>query len=97
MTNSTVSGGTLRAIRMRLRLAGRRVTGGRVGVHRFRPENETDENFPSMLVQRGTEVLTHYVAHMGADPALVGLAMGVSPPAVRLLSADELRHYRVID
>lgn len=77
--------------------AARRVTGGRVGVHRFRPENESDQNFPPVLVQRAAEVLTQYVAHMGANPALVGLAMDVSPPAVHFLGTGELRRYRVID
>jgi hypothetical protein len=76
----------------------RRVIDGRIGVHRFRPEGEeSDRDFPTALVQRATEVLTEYVTHMGADPELVKLAMGISPPAVRFLDAGELRRYRVVN
>lgn len=78
--------------------AARRVIDGRIGVHRFRPEGEeSDRDFPNVLVQRATEVLTEYVTHMGADPELIKLAMGVSPPAVHFLDAAELRSYRVVN
>jgi hypothetical protein len=78
--------------------AARHVTGGRIGVHRFRPQGpESDRDFPTVLVQRATEVLTEYVTHMGADPELIKLAMGISPPAVRFLNAGELRRYRAIN
>jgi hypothetical protein len=78
--------------------AARRVIDGRIGVHRFRPEGEdSDRDFPTVLVQRATAVLTEYVTHMGADPELIKLAMGISPPAVHFLDAGELRRYRVVN
>jgi hypothetical protein len=74
----------------------RRVSGGRIGVHRFRPANEdSDSDFPAILVQRATEMLGGYVTQMGADPELVRLALDVSPPAIHYLDAAELRRYRV--
>jgi hypothetical protein len=74
----------------------RRVSGGRIGVHRFRPANEdSDSDFPAILVQRATEMLGGYVTQMGADPELVRLALSVSPPEIRYLDAAELRRYRV--
>jgi hypothetical protein len=76
----------------------RRVIDGRIGVHRFRPEGEeSDRDFPTVLLQRATEVLTEYVTHMGADPELIKLAMGTSPPAVHFLDSSELRRYRVVN
>jgi hypothetical protein len=78
--------------------AARRVVDGRIGVHRFRPEVEkSDRDFPTVLVRRATEVLTEYVTQMGADPELIKLAMGISPPAVHFLDAGELRRYRVVN
>jgi hypothetical protein len=78
--------------------AARRVAGGRIGVHRFRPENEeTDNDFPVVLVQRALDILTKYVTQMGANPELVSIAMGVSPPAVHFFNAGELRRLRVIN
>jgi hypothetical protein len=78
--------------------ATRRVIGGRIGVHRFRPEGEdSDRDFPTVLVQRATGVLTQYVTDMGADPELIKLAMGISPPAVHFFDAGELRRYRVVN
>jgi hypothetical protein len=78
--------------------AARRVTEGRIGVHRFRPAGEeSDRDFPTVLVQRATETLNDYVTQMGADPELIRLAMSVSPPAVHFLDAGELRRYRVIN
>jgi hypothetical protein len=71
-------------------------SGGRVGVHRFYPAEDTEGgDFPAVLVRRATETLTEYVAQMGADPDLVRLALEVSPPAVRFFTAAELRRYRV--
>jgi len=61
----------------------RHVAGGQVGVHRFRPEAEqTDHDFPTVLVQRATEILMTYVTEMGADPDLIKLAMSISPPSI---------------
>jgi hypothetical protein len=78
--------------------AARRVAGGRIGVHRFRPENgETDRDFPAVLVQRAIDVLTKYVTQMGANPDLITVAMGVPPPAVYFLNVGELRRLRVIN
>ena len=77
--------------------ATRRVTGGKIGVHRFRPAGEeTDNNdFPNILVQRAADILTEYVARMGADPELIRMAMTIQPPAIHFLDAGELRRYRV--
>jgi hypothetical protein len=76
----------------------RRVDGGRIGVHRFRPENEeTDNDFPAVLAQRALEILTKYVTQMGANPELVSIAMGVQPPAVHFFNVGELRRLRVIN
>ncbi|MEA2819328.1 MAG: hypothetical protein QOJ86_1332 [Bradyrhizobium sp.] len=76
----------------------RRVAGGRIGVHRFRPENEeTDNDFPAVLVQRALDILTTYVTQMGADPELVSIAMGVSSREIRFFNGDELRRLRVIN
>jgi len=76
----------------------RRVAGGRIGVHRFRPEGaESDGEFPAMLVQRAIEVLTKYVTQMGANPELIAVAMGVPPPAVHFLDAGELRRLRIVN
>jgi len=76
--------------------ATRRVTGGRIGVHRFRPEGEeSDRDFPAVLVQRANETLAKYVTQMGADPELIRLAMSISPPAVHFFDASELRRYRL--
>jgi len=76
----------------------RRVTGGRIGVHRFRSEgDEGERDFPSVLVQRANEILSEYATRMGADPDLIGLAMRTSPPAIHYLDAAELRRYRVIN
>jgi hypothetical protein len=67
-------------------------------VHRFRPESEeTERDFPAVLVQRAIDVLTKYVTQMGANPELVTVAMGVPPPAVHFLDAGELRRLRVIN
>jgi hypothetical protein len=78
--------------------ATRRVSDGRIGVHRFRPEGEaSDGDFPDVLVRRATEVLTDYVTQMGADPGLVRLAMSTAPPGMHFLDAGELRRYRVIN
>jgi hypothetical protein len=74
----------------------RRVMGGQIGVHRFRPESqESDHDFPPVLVQRTTQILTEYAASMQVDPELIALAMSVSPPAVHFLDAGERRRYRV--
>jgi hypothetical protein len=74
----------------------RRVSGGRIGVHRFRPADESrGDDFPAVLVQRMIETLMAYVARMGVDPALVRLALGVAPGAVHVLDATELRRYRL--
>ena len=74
----------------------RRVSGGRIGVHRFRPEAEaSDRDFPTVLVQRAIEILTEYATQMQADPELIKLAMSISAPAVHFLDAGELRRYRV--
>jgi hypothetical protein len=76
----------------------RHVAGGQVGVHRFRPEAEqTDHDFPTVLVQRATEVLMTYVTEMGADPDLIKLAMSISPPSIHFLNAEELRRFRVVN
>jgi hypothetical protein len=76
----------------------RRAAGGRIGVHRFRPENqETDNDFPAVLVQRALDILTTYVTQMGADPELVSIAMGVSSREIRFFNGDELRRLRVIN
>jgi hypothetical protein len=76
----------------------RRVAGGQIGVHRFRPEaEERDQEFPTVLVQRATEVLTTYVTQMGADPELIKLAMTISPPSIHFLNVGELRRFRVIN
>lgn len=77
----------------------RRVAGGRIGVHRFRPigEDRDGGEFPEVLVKRATEILTEYVARMGADPGLTEFAMSISPPAVHYLNAAELRRYRMIN
>jgi len=40
-------------------------------------------------------MLARYAERMGADPALIALAAGVAPDAVRYLSATELRDFRV--
>jgi hypothetical protein len=37
------------------------------------------------------------VTQMGANPELVSIAMGVSPPAVHFFNAGELRRLRVIN
>jgi hypothetical protein len=77
-------------------VARRVANGGRVGIHRFYPADDSDGgDFPAVLVRRATETLTEYVAQMGADPDLIRLALEVSPPAVRFLTANELRRYRV--
>jgi hypothetical protein len=76
----------------------RHVAGGGIGVHRFRPESEeTERDFPAVLVQRAIDVLKKYVTQMGANPELVTVAMGVPPPAVHFLNAGELRRLRVIN
>jgi hypothetical protein len=76
--------------------ATRRVAGGQIGVHRFRPESEeTDQDFPTVLVQRATEVLTSYVTQMGADPDLIKLAMTIVPPSIYYLNAGEMRRFHV--
>jgi hypothetical protein len=74
----------------------RRASGGRIGVHRFRPEGEdSDGDFPAVLVRRATEILGDYITQMGADPELLRLAMSIAPPAMHFLDAAELRRYRV--
>jgi hypothetical protein len=77
----------------------RHVAGGRIGVHRFRPigEESGSDEFPAVLVKRAAEILTEYVARMGADPDLTRLAMSISPPAVHYLDAAELRRYRMVN
>lgn len=72
------------------------VSGGRVGVHRFYAE-ETEGEFPAVLVRRATDTLIEYVSRMGADPELVSLAVSIQPPAVRYLTVSELRRYRVVN
>ena len=76
----------------------RRVTGGRIGIHRFRPGgDEPGDDFPDVLVQRAIQILNDYVTRMGADPELVRLAASVPPTTVRFLDAGELRRYRVVN
>ena len=77
--------------------ATRHVTGGKIGVHRFRPADEEIDNndFPNILVQRAADVLTEYVTRMGADPELIRMAMSIQPPAIHFLDPGELRRYRV--
>lgn len=76
----------------------RSVSGGQIGVHRFRPEaEEAGNDFPTVLVQRATEVLITYVTQMGADPELIKLAMSISPPSVHFLNAEELGRFRVVN
>jgi hypothetical protein len=76
----------------------RHATGGRIGVHRFRPEGEeSDRGFPAVLLQRANAILSDYATQMGADPDLISLAMRTSPPAVHYLDAGELRRYRVVN
>ena len=83
----TFLGGTVRRV----------VAGGRIGVHRFYDATGDNDDFPDVLVRRTIEILTSYVAKMGADPDLVRLALGVTPPALRYLDAAELRRYRVVN
>jgi hypothetical protein len=77
--------------------ATRRVTGGQIGVHRFYSidDKADDSSFPSLLVQRAANILTEYVARMGADPGLIQIAMTIQPPAIRFLDPGELRRYRL--
>lgn len=78
--------------------AQRRVAGGRIGIHRFRPGgDESADDFPAVLVQRAIEILTDYVTRMGADPELIRLATSIPPTTVRYLDAGELRRYRVVN
>jgi hypothetical protein len=77
--------------------ATRRATEAQIGVHRFRPIDDRNDggDFPTILVQKATDILTDYVTRMGADPGLVGMALTIQPPAIHLLDAAELRRYRV--
>jgi hypothetical protein len=72
--------------------------GARIGVHRFRAvaSDAPDDTIPPVLARYAREMLARYAERMGADPALIDLAAGVAPDAVRYLIAAELRNYRVL-
>ena len=71
--------------------------GAQIGIHRFRAEasDAPDDAIPEVLARYARDMLARYAERMGADPALIDLAAGVAPDAVRYLSATELRDFRV--
>ncbi len=74
--------------------------GGRIGVHRpivvRRSSGRRSAADEQALEPRIAAILTNYVAAMGGSPALVALAAGTEPPAIRYLSPAELRRYKVV-
>ena len=72
--------------------------GARLGVHRFfaRDAEQMQRPVPAVLEQQATALLTHYVAAMGAHPALVGLAARVDHRTIHFLSPTELRRYGIV-
>jgi hypothetical protein len=43
-----------------------------------------------------TKILTDYARRMGVDPTLISLTMAVAPDAKRVLTANELRRFRLV-
>ena len=72
--------------------------GARLGVHRFfaRDADLAQRPVPPDLELQATALLTHYVAAMGAHPALVNLAARVDHRTIHFLSPTELRRYGVV-
>jgi hypothetical protein len=60
------------------------------------PWPPTRPTIPPVLARYAREMLARYAERMGADPALIDLAAGVAPDAVRYLIPAELRNYRVL-
>jgi hypothetical protein len=76
----------------------RSVTGGRIGIHNFRPDESASVNdFPDALVQHANVILKAYVAHLDVDQRLVELSASVPSTTIRYLDDAELRRFRVVN
>ena len=71
-------------------------TGSVIGIHRFRFEKDFGGALASEVSQQVSGEIVSYLKRARADPSLFALMVQTAPEKIRILSADELRDFKIV-